>query len=454
LKEILTNIQELFMLRFESRVKNEGLESFEKIIPRNANTEIAPKAYIDALLKILLEVRNMYKDMIVSFQSEAKFNESINKAFVEIVNRNHVCKPSTSKSPELLARFCDSLLRKKYDENDFENDLENIMTIFHFVEDKDVFNKYYSKMLAKRLINRTLKSDDAEQSMINKLKEKCGFEYTRKFGQMLADISKSKDLNNKFKEYYFARADYQDNVSFLILSTMNWPLQPSLTNITIPEELEKVYENFKKFYRISHSKHKLNWLFHLTNGELKANYCNSTKTGYIFMVSTYQMGILLQYNKDISYTFEELMQKTDLDYDFLTAILKTLVQQKILKLIIGTEVGDPLSHYELDMDFKSNKYRVNLNIPIKTLSEEEEKKEEDHKVKERMLLIQRTILNTMKIRKTLNHIGLVNEVIAKVVDRYNFRPTIINIKKCIDILLEKEYIERVEGTKDMFRYVY
>ncbi|CAG8764384.1 4730_t:CDS:10, partial [Cetraspora pellucida] len=449
-QKILTNIQELFMSRFESRVKNEGLESFEKIIPRNANTEIVPNVYTDALLKILLEVRNMYKNMIATFQGEVKFNESINKAFREIVNRNHVCKPSTSKSPELLARFCDSLLGKKSEENDFETDLDNIITIFHFVEDKDVFNKFYSKMLAKRLITGKSVSDDAEHSMINKLKEECGFEYTRKFGQMLADISKSKDLNNKFKEYYSAKADYQDNVSFLILSTRNWPLQPLLTNFTIPEELEKVYEHFKTFYRISHSKHKLNWLFHLSNGELKANYCNSKKTGYIFMVSTYQISILLQYNNDSSYTFEELMQKTDLNNCYLTAILKNLVRQKILKLVIGTEVGDPSSRYELNMDFKSKNYCVNLNIPI---IPKEDEKEKIYKDEDRMFIMQEIIIRVMKSRKTLNYISLVNEVISEVSRRYNFKVKILNLKKCIDILLEKEYIERVEGMKDMFRYV-
>jgi len=44
------------------------------------------------------------------------------------------------------------------------------MVIFCYVEDKDVFQKLYSKMLAKRLVQQNSASDDAEASMISKLK--------------------------------------------------------------------------------------------------------------------------------------------------------------------------------------------------------------------------------------------------------------------------------------------
>ena len=44
------------------------------------------------------------------------------------------------------------------------------MVVFKYIEDKDVFQKFYSKMLAKRLVYQTSASDDAEASMISKLK--------------------------------------------------------------------------------------------------------------------------------------------------------------------------------------------------------------------------------------------------------------------------------------------
>jgi cullin 1 len=55
-------------------------------------------------------------------------------------------------------------------------------------------------MLAKRLVNGSSASDDTEGSMISKLKEACGFEYTSKLQRMLTDMSLSKELNDSFKE--------------------------------------------------------------------------------------------------------------------------------------------------------------------------------------------------------------------------------------------------------------
>ncbi len=58
------------------------------------------------------------------------------------------------------------------------------MIIFKFIDDKDVFQKFYSQKLASRLVGNLSASDDAESSMITKLKVSCGFEYTTKLQRM------------------------------------------------------------------------------------------------------------------------------------------------------------------------------------------------------------------------------------------------------------------------------
>ena len=83
----------------------------------------------------------------------------------------------SSKSPELLAKYISVLLQKSSknpEEAELEDTLNQCMIVFKYIEDKDVFQKFYSKMLAKRLVNHISASDDAEASMISKLKQACG----------------------------------------------------------------------------------------------------------------------------------------------------------------------------------------------------------------------------------------------------------------------------------------
>ena len=109
------------------------------------------------------------------------------------------------------------------------------MTIFKFIEDKDVFQKFYTKNLAKRLVNGVSASDDAEASLISKLKEACGFEYISKLQRMFTDMSVSKDLNNDFTAKQNTRGSTDMDFSMLVLGSGSWPLTAPTTPFNIPE---------------------------------------------------------------------------------------------------------------------------------------------------------------------------------------------------------------------------
>ncbi len=72
-------------------------------------------------------------------------------------------------------RYTDLLLKKSAknpEETEMEQLLTDVMVVFKYIEDKDVFQTFYSKMLAKRLIHATSASEDLEGVMIGKLKVK------------------------------------------------------------------------------------------------------------------------------------------------------------------------------------------------------------------------------------------------------------------------------------------
>lgn len=434
--------------KFETHVRNAGLSAVEKVANEGGDA-LDPKVYVDALL----EVHSRYQNLVnVAFKGEAEFVRSLDNACREFVNRNVVCKSASTKSPELLAKYADSLLRKSAksaEEADLENKLTQIMTVFKYVEDKDVFQKFYSRMLAKRLVNFTSASDDAETSMIGKLKEACGFEYTNKLQRMFQDMQISKDLNDSYKEWSAKeqQGEAQNGVDFSVqvLGTSFWPLNPPNTPFNIPEVITETYTRFQKFYDQKHSGRKLNWLWHLCKGELKASYCKFSKVPYTFQVSTYQMAILLLFNDALTISYEDIEKSTNLSKEYLDPSLGVFLKAKVLTIEPDNSKPGPGTSFTLNHDFKSKKIRVNLNIAVK--SEQKQEIEDTHKTieEDRKLLMQSAIVRIMKARKQLKHVVLVQETIAQIKSR--FTPKVPDIKKCIDILLEKEYLERLDGER-------
>ena len=63
----------------------------------------------------------------------------------------------SDNSPELLAKYVSVLLQKSNkipEEDELEDTLNQCMTVFKYIEDKDVFQKFYSGLLAMRSSRR------------------------------------------------------------------------------------------------------------------------------------------------------------------------------------------------------------------------------------------------------------------------------------------------------------
>ena len=55
-------------------------------------------------------------------------------------------------------------------EQEIETVLDKTMVLFRFLQEKDMFERYYKQHLAKRLLLNKSVSDDSEKNMISKLK--------------------------------------------------------------------------------------------------------------------------------------------------------------------------------------------------------------------------------------------------------------------------------------------
>lgn len=150
----------------------------------------------------MLQVHHKYEQLIAStFNNDPLFLSALDKACASFINKR-VNEKQACRSAELVSKYCDSLLKKsKSTETEIDAKLTNSITIFKYIEDKDVYQEFYSRILAKRLIHELSHSMDAEEAMINRLKQACGYEFTNKLHRMFTDISVSTDLNNKFNNY-------------------------------------------------------------------------------------------------------------------------------------------------------------------------------------------------------------------------------------------------------------
>ena len=56
------------------------------------------------------------------------------------------------------------------------------MRLLAYISDKDLFAEFFRKKLARRLLQEKSSSDEHERSILTRLKEQCGAQFTSKVG--------------------------------------------------------------------------------------------------------------------------------------------------------------------------------------------------------------------------------------------------------------------------------
>jgi cullin 3 len=246
------------------------------------------------------------------------------------------------------------------------------------------------------------------------------------------------------------------NIDVTMLTAGYWPMQ-SAPPCLLPAIAIAATEPFESFYLKQHTGRKLTWLTSSGTVELKATFSNTTK--HELTVSTYQMCILVLFNT-LDYGAElalrDISSATQIPNNELKRHIVSLCTPKhriLLKRSKGKGVTDN-DTFKVNVSFTSKLKRV--RIPLVAMKEAGAHPDSNDRVpasveEDRRHLCEATVVRIMKARKHAKHNDLIAEVTRQLNQRFFPQPQFI--KKSIESLLEREYLERNANDARMYTYL-
>eukprot|EP00579_Thalassiosira_antarctica_P000497 CAMPEP_0201867100 /NCGR_PEP_ID=MMETSP0902-20130614/1465_1 /ASSEMBLY_ACC=CAM_ASM_000551 /TAXON_ID=420261 /ORGANISM="Thalassiosira antarctica, Strain CCMP982" /LENGTH=957 /DNA_ID=CAMNT_0048392215 /DNA_START=440 /DNA_END=3313 /DNA_ORIENTATION=+ len=466
---------------------------------RDQETNVAPPA---AFVKGVLDMRERFAAVVSdAMRGEKKAQKRMREAFEDFLNAD-------ARAANCLAVYVDELLRvglRGADERKVGRELDRVIVIFRYLADKDVFEAYYKNHLAKRLLGNKSGSEEAERAMVSLLKAECGYQFTSKLEGMFNDMRISKETAEKYRAHkkglVNASADVRDaenggkpvDVEVSVLSNSHWPSQ-NVEPCILPTAVRAAMDRFQKYYLTTYTGRKLSWQTSTGSAEIRANLPptkgSSKPRRHDLNVTTYQMCILVLFNTRDTLTLKRIREETHIPEDELRRHLVSLCTPKhriLRKGSKGKGISGDEDTFTYNAEYTSKMTRVKVpmvsmrdatgsaagtsagsgngngegssaaasgaaaassnragmvdgssSVPITV--------EED-----RRHLLEAAIVRIMKARKMLNHNDLVAEVTRQLSGRFAPQPQFV--KKRVESLIEREYLERDEGDRRVYRYM-
>jgi cullin 1 len=393
-------------------------------------------------VKSIIDLHEKYLGVVKKdFSGHSLFQKALKDAFVDIVNKNI----GQFTNAELMSTFCDRILKsggEKLSEQEVEESLDRIVQLFSYLTDKDLFAEIYRNQLAKRLLNQRSTSDDSEKLMIAKLKVQCGTQFTSKMEGMLADLAVGSQQRSEF-EQRMRQVDTKLDFGVQVLTTGFWPTYKS-PEVTLTEEMAKCMNVFKDWHDQKHQKRKLTWV--LTQGNASVRGIFGKKT-YDLQVTTLQAVALDALSGGETLSYEDLLKRLNLEESILKPLMHSLSCGKY-KVITKTPASNKINaadKFVANVKFSSNMRKIRIPMASLDASFNTKKVEED-----RSIAIEAAIVRIMKARKTLQHQQLLSEVLAQL-SFFNPNPRVV--KKRIEALIDREYLERSTDNPGVYNYL-
>lgn len=307
------------------------------------------------IIHLLSLKRRLDQTWRIAFQRDEALGHALRETFATFMNKTKkgdaTWGTDNTKVGEMIAKYVDQLLRggvkaipdvlttrrsssitapipeapapAEEDNEDAEVDedaevniqLDQVLDLFRFVHGKAVFEAFYKKDLARRLLMGRSASADAERSMLARLKTECGSGFTQNLEQMFKDVELAREELQSYKQRLEERLGYEKgknvDLSVNILSAAAWPTYNDIP-VRIPANIKKAIDDFELHYKSKHTGRKLDWKHALAHCQMKASFNKGSKE---LVVSSFQAVVLLLFNglgEDDKLTYAHILSETGL----------------------------------------------------------------------------------------------------------------------------------------------
>ncbi|KAB8360732.1 hypothetical protein FH972_024467 [Carpinus fangiana] len=248
-------------------------------------------------------------------------------------------------------------------------------------------------------------------------------------------------------------ADYVDAANTLIATeetrceefNLSTSTRSSLLTVLEHQLVERREAELTNQDSMKHTGRKLQWKHALAHCQLRASFPKGKKE---IVVSAFQAIIMLMFNTvaaGATLPYTQIKDQSGLPEADVKRTLQSLACAKLRPLTKhprGKEVGDN-DTFSVNEDFSHDRFRVKINQLQAKETREENRATHEQVAADRKYETQAAIVRIMKTRKTIGHAELIAETINATKQRGTLQPG--EIKRQIDALIEKEYMERGDG---------
>ncbi|XP_049412004.1 cullin-1-like [Solanum stenotomum] len=434
---------------FKQHIAAEGMVVVQQAADvANNKTESSGGSQEQDFVKKAFELHDKYMVYVKGcFADNSIFHKALKEAFEVFCNKSI----AGSSTAELLASYCDNTLKKggseQLSDDVIEDTLDKVVKLVTYISDKDVFAEFYRKKLSRRLLFDRSANEEHERLLLSKLKQQCGGQFTSKMEGMVTDLSLVKENQSHFQEYISNNPATNPGIDMTVtvLTTGFWPSYKSC-DLNLPVEMAKGVESFKEFYQKKTKHRKLTWIFSLGQCNLNGKFEQKTIE---LILGTYQAAALLLFNASDKWSYSDIKTELNLADDDLVRVLASVscAKYKILNKEPSGRTVSSTDHFEFNSQFTDKMRRIRVPLP----PVDDRKKMVEEVGKDRRYAIDACLVRIMKAKKVLTHQQLILECVEQLSKM--FKPDVKAIKKRIEDLITRDYLERDLENTNTYKYI-